>query len=99
MITFMKKGLAQAGFVAVMLAVILCLAVPVQANSFTETDDAGELAGTAETPIGCGELTEINGSLTTSSDVDLYKIKVTDRDTFEVSTSNPNLLCSLRGYS
>ena len=64
---------------------------PVQANSFTETDDAGELANTSQTTIGCGEeLTEIYGSLSTSIDVDIYKIKVTDRDTFKVSVLQSN---------
>jgi len=72
-----------------MFAVMLWLAVPVQANSFTETDDAGQLVDTAESPIGCGELTEINGSISASGgdNVDIYKIKITDRYAFEASLS------------
>jgi hypothetical protein len=58
-------------------------------KDFTEMGDAGELVDTAQSTVGApgcgGELTEINGSLMSSSDADIYKIKVTDRQTFEVS--------------
>jgi hypothetical protein len=73
----------------------VCDICPYTYNDYTEFGDAGELAKTAQSTvaaIGCGmELVRINGTLSTADDVDLYKIRVTDRDTFEVSTSESNI--------
>jgi hypothetical protein len=74
----------------------VCDICPYIYNDYTEFGDAGELAETAQSTVAdnsnCGvELVRINGTLSTADDVDLYKIKVTDRDTFEVSTSESNI--------
>jgi hypothetical protein len=47
------------------------------AQVWTETGDAGDLLSTAQSTLGTGALTAINGNLGSSTDVDLYCIRMT----------------------
>ncbi len=59
-----------------------CAACP---TPYAEVGDAGELPGTAQTPTGAGALVGITGTLTTS-DADMYKIRVCDAANFSAAT-------------
>ena len=48
-----------------------------RAQVWTETGDAGDLLSTAQSTLGTGALTAINGNLGSSTDVDLYCIRMT----------------------
>jgi hypothetical protein len=47
------------------------------AQVWTETGDAGDLLATAQSTLGTGTLSAINGNLASSTDVDLYCIRMT----------------------
>jgi len=51
---------------------------------WVETGDAGELVGTAQTPLGVGALTTITGSV--GGDTDMYLISINSPATFSAST-------------
>ena len=57
------------------------------AKTWTETSDAGELLGSAQTTIGTGDIDKITGTISTSYDVDLYKIKISDPTKFSALVS------------
>lgn len=57
-------------------ALLLVLATPVHAQTWTETDDAGDLVSTAQNTAGSGPLTTINGTFGSPSDVDMYCINI-----------------------
>jgi hypothetical protein len=52
-----------------------------------ETSDAGELFDSAQTTIGIGSIDEITGAISTSYDVDLYKIRISDPTNFSAYVS------------
>ena len=52
------------------------------ATIWGEVGDAGDLLNTAQIPTGAGPLNTITGTVATSFDVDLYKIKVINPTTF-----------------
>src|SRR5688500_9726943 len=54
-------------------------------STWAEVGDAGDLPGSAQTPIG--ELTTITGIASTSLDVDLYRILISNPSTFSASVS------------
>jgi len=55
------------------------------AMPWTEIGDAGDLLNTAQIPTGIGPLDTITGTITTSYDVDLYKISILSPSTFSAS--------------
>ncbi len=61
---------------AALALAMLCAAGAARAQVWTETGDAGPLVSSAQTPLGTGPLTQINGNLATPDDVDLYCIKI-----------------------
>jgi len=56
--------------------------VNTMAATWNETGDAGDALGTAQSTIGIGPLTQINGTLPVDSDLDLYAIRITDEANF-----------------
>jgi hypothetical protein len=61
------------------LAIVLALAAwvaPAYAQTWNEVGDAGSFIGTAQTTIGSGPLTTLNGTLSTPDDIDVYCITV-----------------------
>lgn len=61
------------------------LASPEAMAQWNEQGDAGELPGTAQSPVGAGALTSISGSCTTGTDVDMYCIHI-DGDAYVANT-------------
>ena len=72
--------------VAVSLAVMLfatsASAVPV---SWNESGDAGNTPGTAQTPIGTGQLDIIIGTLSPATDTDVFRIYIPNPDIFALN--------------
>jgi hypothetical protein len=64
------------------LAACVLLARGASAQVWNEVGDAGDLPGTAQSTLGAGPLTTINGNLGSDSDVDMYCIQVTDPTLF-----------------
>jgi len=52
------------------------------AATWNETGDAGDTLFTAQTTVGVGPLTQINGTLPTDSDLDVYLIRITNEANF-----------------
>jgi hypothetical protein len=52
------------------------------AGTWTESPDAGDLLLTAQNTVGNGGLTTITGTLPIDSDIDLFKIQITDQPNF-----------------
>jgi hypothetical protein len=52
------------------------------AATWNETGDAGDSLFTAQSTVGTGPLTQINGTLPSDSDLDLYLIRITDEANF-----------------
>jgi len=53
-----------------------------RAQSWFESDDAGELTSSAQSTIGAGSLARITGQLSDANDVDLFCIRILDPATF-----------------
>jgi hypothetical protein len=69
------------------LILLLGLSSPMAtAQVWNEDGDAGDLPGTAQTPMGEGALTQINGVLD-SNDADMYCIRVQGDPPFVVATT------------
>lgn len=62
----------------------LSIAVAAHAQSWTETVDAGPLPASAQHTAGPGSLTTIFGNLETSSDIDVYCIRIASTVSFSV---------------
>jgi hypothetical protein len=66
------------------------LANPANAIDWTEVGDAGQLLGTAQEPTGDDRLRNIYGTISTTNDVDMYRLYISNPDTFSaavISTS------------
>jgi hypothetical protein len=64
---------------------LLALAAPATvtlAATWNEGPDAGDSLVTAQSTVGIGPLTQINGTLPTDSDLDLYLIRITNAASF-----------------
>jgi len=61
-----------------------------QAATWSELGDAGELLGMSQTPTGSGSLTSISGTISQDSDIDLYKIYISDPTSFSAIVSGGN---------
>jgi hypothetical protein len=63
--------------------------LPAHAVTYTELGDAGQTPGTAQTTgAAAGALTDIFGSLASTTDADLYVINITSTSSFSASTVN-----------
>lgn len=60
----------------VSLALVALFATTGSAQVWNETGDAGQDIGTAQATVGTGSLTQINGTLESSYDVDMYCVQV-----------------------
>ena len=60
----------------VLLALVALFTTPGSAQVWIETGDAGQDIGTAQATVGTGNLTQINGTLESSDDVDMYCVQV-----------------------
>jgi hypothetical protein len=56
-------------------------------GAFNETGDAGDLPATAAVTSGVGSLLCINGTLTSATDVDMFKISVCNSSSFSATTT------------
>jgi len=75
---------ASAGAASLLLAT-----ASAQAVTYTETGDAGQtLAGAQSTAGSSGALSDVFGSLSSSTDADLFVIRVTDAAAFSATTVN-----------
>jgi hypothetical protein len=77
------KRVVTATFV---FAALLFSVYPAKALLWTEIGDAGQLLGTAQTTTGAGALTSIAGSLSSGSDVDLFRIYISSPAAFSATT-------------
>jgi len=69
-----------------LLAALLMVTGGAYAATWSETGDAGTLLGDAQVTLGSGALDQISGSFSTLSDIDLYKIQITDHASFTATT-------------
>jgi hypothetical protein len=81
-----KSALAVRSAAGAALATLLASAA--HAGSFTELADAGQTLGTAQLTASTGALTDILGSLSSSTDADLFVIRITDPAAFSATTVN-----------
>lgn len=83
-----SRNFSMAAFSASFLALSL-LANPAHAVvNWTEVGDAGDLLGSAQSPVGDGRLRSITGTVSTNHDVDLYKIFINDPTSFSASVTS-----------
>ena len=73
---------------ATSLLTLALLANPVHAVNWTEAGDAGDLLGTAQEPAGNGPLRNIYGTISSNTDVDLYRIFISDPTSFSASVTS-----------
>jgi hypothetical protein len=76
--------------VSMSLLTMSLLANPANAIDWTEVGDAGQLVGTAQEPTGNDRLRNIYGTISTTNDVDMYRLYISNPDTFSaavISTS------------
>lgn len=79
---FRKTGLATS------LLTLSLLVGPAHAVNWTEVGDAGDLVGTAQEPLGNGPLRNIYGTVSTNTDVDLYRIFISNPTSFSASVTS-----------
>lgn len=72
---------------ALSLLLLLAGASRAEAQSWTESGDAGNTWQTVQTPVGVGPLTQIHGTIAHSGDVDAYCIEILDHSQFSASIS------------
>jgi hypothetical protein len=68
------------------LAALLYSTAPAEAIPWNEIGDAGHLLGTAQSTNGAGSLTSIAGTLSSGTDVDLFRIYISSPAAFSAST-------------
>jgi hypothetical protein len=66
---------------------IVALLASAGAQTWNESGDAGDLPGTAQIVSGSGSLTAITGSISSSTDVDMFQIIITDPANFKAWTT------------
>lgn len=69
------------------LAVALLTTASARAQIWNEIEDAGSLVSTAQLPAGPGSLTTINGNLETSTDIDVFCIRIASVASFSAKLS------------
>ena len=81
----------------VLVLVLLSNSSLFAAITWTEVGDAGDLPGTAQTTVGVGltDLTDIFGTISSSSDQDMYLINIDNPAAFSASTNNPQTTLSV----
>lgn len=83
----MKKDTRITQAAAIAAAVLLTFA-PATAATWVESGDADNLPGAAQSTVGPGPLTSITGTLPTESDVDMFRISITDNATFTAAITS-----------
>ena len=83
---FRKMTVATSLLTAALFGTLL--AGPAHAVDWTETGDAGDLVGSAQEPTGNGPLRNIYGTISTNTDVDLYRIFISDPTSFSASVTS-----------
>ncbi|MCZ6680605.1 MAG: hypothetical protein O7E52_25525, partial [Candidatus Poribacteria bacterium] len=68
---------------------------PVFASLFAEVGEAGNLPATAQTTVGVGMLTAIEGTVISRSDHDMFQIFIAEPANFSASTNNPGTILSI----
>jgi hypothetical protein len=76
------KPLTQPVTTAIFGALLLMISTPLHAATWSEVGDAGDLLLTSQSTIGASPLSTITGTLPTDADVDLFKIQITDKNSF-----------------
>lgn len=72
-----KPWLSRLTLFAAAFAAVLAIVPRAKAQVWTETGDAGQLVASAQSTLGTGPLTGINGILASPTDVDLYCVRLT----------------------
>src|SRR5215467_8025973 len=75
------KSLTTLSSIAVALA-LTTARTTVLAATWNEIGDAGDTLFSAQSTVGIGPLTQINGTLPHDADLDLYLIRITDEANF-----------------
>ncbi len=84
----LKLNPAQKVAVFMSLLTLSLLISPAHAVDWTEVGDAGQLLGTAQEPTGDGRLRNIYGTISTTNDVDLYKLYISNPTTFSAAVNS-----------
>ena len=85
----LKLNFAQKMGVSMSLLTLSLLAGPAHAVNWTEAGDAGQLLSTSQEPTGAdGRLRNIYGTISTTNDVDLYRLYISNPDTFSASVNS-----------
>jgi hypothetical protein len=81
-----------------LLTIAMCLVVMLFATNasavpvtWTESGDAGDMPGTAQTPIGTGQLDIIVGTLSPATDTDVFRIYIPNPDIFALNMNGTSL--------
>ena len=81
-----------------LLTIAMCLVVMLFATNasavpvtWTESGDAGDTPGTAQTPIGTGQLDTIIGTLSPATDTDVFRIYIPNPDIFALNMNGTSL--------
>jgi len=82
MANFNRAALAAIATVALALS----MQQSVQALTWAEVGDAGDLPGTAQLTVGTNPLTAITGAIGTSTDADMYRIHISNPAAFSATT-------------
>jgi hypothetical protein len=90
------KSLTTGSSVAIALLALTTAPSISLAATWNETGDAGDSLFTAQSTVGIGPLTQINGTLPHDADLDLYLIRITDEANFlayrvAVAQTDPDL--------
>jgi len=74
-------------YLAIVFVAALGAATSAYAQIWTESGDAGDLPGTAQSATGVGSLTDIFGSVSLTSDADIYRIYISSPAAFSATTN------------
>ena len=84
----LKLNFAQKMGVSISLVTLSLLVNPAHAVDWTEVGDAGQLLSTAQEPTGDDRLRNIYGTISTNNDVDLYRLYISNPDTFSATVNS-----------
>src|SRR5687768_2150878 len=84
----LKLNFAQKMGVSISLVTLSLLVNPAHAVDWTEVGDAGQLLSMAQEPTGDGRLRNIYGTISTTNDVDLYRLYISNPETFSASVNS-----------
>jgi len=81
-----EKGVRTMRLLLILCAAVILAAVPAAAQTWTEAGDAGDLPATAQIPVGAGTLSQIDGTLLTGGDADMYCVHIPNPGVFVATT-------------